>query len=131
MSRDFLLNMLYILAITYLENITKIWRALLWHYPIFMWNCCIPIRSDGYVGFASENPFVFTFVMWVHYCLRGWAASGTALLLLCIKINNVYWALWLEITFLGSLISALVWWQVRFSIFRWCFTSIFPQIIWH
>ena len=79
MSRDFLLNMLYILAITYLENITTIWRALLWHYPIFMWNCCIPIRSDGYVGFASENPFVFTFVMYSVACAPACSVRRAAL----------------------------------------------------
>ena len=97
----------------------------------FFWNCCIPIRSDGYVGFASENPFVFTFVMWVHCCLRGWAASGTALLLLCIKINNVYWALWFEITFLGSLISALVevGGKLRFWIFRWYLHSCYNETL--
>ena len=72
----------------------------------FMWNCCIPIRSDGYVGFASENPFVFTFVMyWLCTAVACVAARYYCVLRLT---TSTAWALWFEITFLGSLISALV-----------------------
>ena len=65
----------------------------------------IPIRRDGYVGFASWNPFVLTFVA-SSVLSRSYSSNAGpkppsmlfwTLGLLCIKINNICSNTWLQI----------------------------------